>query len=347
MRPAIHLPADKRQELYTFLPIYFFLSITNLILKLRMTPGWMDGRLVNNHQALITFSYFNNEQDRLLQFLLPEIAHRLFSLSIPTSYALVRLVLIFLAFAVFHFYLRNWFSPVESFAGVLVLSGSLAVAFLIDDLQESAPALMLFFVLGLWAIRERKDIWFAIFLLLGGGLSNESMLVMPLGYFLDRLPSGKFNDLIKTGLRTVLLALPAFLVQGGLRYYNRNLPVLGEGFHLIDNLQRLWRDLRYQPTGLFQGTYFYPFLIFSIFWIYACLGFPRSPRFLRRVFWIVPVFVLANLITGVIREARQMLPLAFILIPMAWFFIFRKAAVTVKEEEDVTIVEPANQGVTG
>jgi hypothetical protein len=274
---------------------------------------------------MMAFQFTNNEQSRLLQFLPPEFLRSVFSLSIETSYAVTRLLFVFLAFVAFHYFLRKWFTPLESLAGVAILSGSMALTFLIDDLQESAPLLMLLFVLGLWAIREKKDGWFAILLFIGGGLTNETMLVMPLGYFLYRLASWSWSDIWRTGLRTGLLALPAFLVQGLIRYITRNNPYLDSGLRLPDNLQRLWGELSHPGYALFHGTFIYPFLIFSAFWVLAILGYRKSPLFFRKVFWIVPFFIAGNLITGIISESRQMIPLGFIIIPMTLFFIIPEA----------------------
>lgn len=313
------------REAKIFLPVYFCLSLVNLVLKLRLTVSWTNGTLAHNHQLLMAFQFTNNEQSRLLQFLPPELLRSVFSLSIETSYAVTRLLFVFLAFVAFHYFLRKWFSPIESLAGVLVLSGSMAVTFLIDDLQESAPLLMLLFVLALWAVREKKDLWFAILLLIGGGLTNETMLVIPVGYFLYHLPSRQWRNLFRTGLRTGLLALPAFAVQGLIRYVTRNNPYLDSGLRLPDNLQRLWGELSHPAYALFHGTFIYPFLIFSAFWVLAILGYSKSPLFFRKVFWIVPFFIAGNLITGIISESRQMIPLGFIIIPMALFYIYPRA----------------------
>ena len=316
---------SRNRELVVLVPVYFFLSLSNLILKLRETAAWTNGVLVKNHEALLAFEYYNNEQSRLFQFLIPELLHRVFSFSIISSYALTRLLFIFMAFLVFHLLLRKWFNRAASLAGVLILSGSMAITFLAGDIQESAPLMMLLFVLGLWAIREKRDVLFGLLLLLGGGLTNETMLVLAAGYFFYRLPSARAKDIVRTGFRTTLIALPALLTQGVIRYINRMRPHLGDPYKLPVNLQGIWDEMQHPVETLFQGKYIYPFLIFSIFWIYAVLGYPKSPRFLRSVFWIVPLFLAANMITGSISESRQMIPLAFILIPMSLFFIFPNA----------------------
>jgi len=331
-RSVLHMIQSKH-EAFTYVPVYFFIAFTDLILKLRHTPAWENGTLAENHHLLMAFQYYNNEQSRILQFLIPEALHKVFDFSIITSYSVARLVFVFLAFVVFHYFLRKWFSPIASFAGVMILSAGMAVSFLIQDLQESAPLLMLMFVLGLWAIHERKDILFCLFMLIGGGLTNESMLVLPLGYFLYRIQSLKFSQLLKTGFRTVLLAVPAFLAQGVLRYINRFQPHLGGAFHWPDNIQGIWAEFTFPYQAIFNGEYIYLFLVYSIFWLLGAIGWFKSPFFFRRVFWITPFFLAANLITGKINESRQMIPLGFILIPMALFIMVPEAADAAKKAD--------------
>ena len=331
MIPPLVSRLSGNRELLVVVPVYFFLSLSNLILKLRATAAWTNGVLVTNHEALLAFEYYNNEQSRLFQFLIPEFLHRMFSLEIINSYALARLLFVFMAFLVFHLFLQNWFNQAASFAGVLILSGSMAITFLERDLQESAPLLMLLFVLGLWAIREERDVLFGLILLLGGGLTNETMLVLAAGYFFYRLPSPRVKDIFKTGFRTALIALPAFLTQGVIRYINRMQPHMGGFYHLPGNLQGIWTELRHPVGTLLEGRFIYPFLVLSVFLFYALLGYPKSPRFLRSMFWLAPLFLVAHMITGKIYESRQMIPLAFILIPMSLFFIFPEASLETKK----------------
>jgi len=323
----------RHRQALVYIPIYFFISLTDLVLKLRLTNDWQNGKLVENHSLLMAFQYYNNEQSRLMQFLVPEVFHRLFNISIIASYTISRFLFVFLAFVAFHYFLRKWFTEIEAFAGVMILSASLMVGFLIGDLQESAPLLMLLFVLGLWAIREENDLLFCVLLLLGGGLTNETMLVMPLGYFRYNVKSWKLPGVLRTGLRTVALALPAFLAQGTMRYITRFQPHLVGAIHWTDNIQGIWHELTDPYNAILQGIYIYPFLAFSIFWFLAFLGLSKSPRFLKSVFWIVPFFIAAHMITGVIREARQMVPLGYILIPMALFFMIPEARNRLPAEE--------------
>lgn len=331
---ALYRYLSSHREAVIYIPVYFFISFTELILKLRHTASWQNGTLLDNHHLLMAFQYYNNEQSRILQFLIPEALHKIFDFSIITSYAITRLVFVFLAFLVFHNFLRKWFSPIASFAGVMILSSAMTVGFLIQDLQESAPLLMLLFILGLWAIREEKDGLFCLFMFLGGGLTNETMLVLPLGYFLYRVRSWKFTHVLRVGLRSVLLAAPAFAAQGVLRYITRFQPHLGGAFHWPDNIQGIWSELIFPYQAIFNGSYIYLFLVFSVFWLLAIVGLFRSPLFFRRVFWVTPFFLAGNLITGIIKEARQMVPLGFIIIPLALFILAREDIQQQKESQN-------------
>ena len=312
------------REWVIFSLIYFSLSFNALVLKTHQTPGWYNGTLVSNHQQLLAFQYVNNEQSRLLQFLVPEFFHRLLGIQIENAYALARLLFVFLAFLCFHIFLRKWFSQAESLAGVLILWGALPIAFQSPDLQESAPLLMLMFILCLWAIRENKDVLFGIFLFIGGGLTNETLLAIAAGYFFVNIRSFKVRDLINSGLKTVLFSFPAYLAQGIIRYFTIDQPHLGGAFHLPGNLNGIWYELTHPVAALYTGLYIYLLVVFSIFWLLPLIGYKRSPQFLQRMFWVTPLFLVAHLITGIIYEVRQMIPLGFILIPMSLFLIFPK-----------------------
>ena len=300
--------------------IYFFLSLINLRAKLLLTPSWLDGRLEFNHAMLLGYTYTNNEQSRLLQFYIPEVFHRIFGLTIVNAYILQRWIFIFLAFLVFHFYLRKWFDARLAFAGVAFLAAIMPLTY-IDDLQESAPLLLLSFVMALWAIREHWTVWYMLILLVGG-VNNESMLILPTVYFFYNFTSFKLKSLARLILATLGTSLPAFLVVGIIRYINRNRPHLGGAWHWPDNITGLWNQLGTFPLNYWKAQYLFIFFIFGAFWLFAFLQYSRKPLFLRRAALMVPLFILANMLTGIILEVRQMLPLSFIIVPLALFYLF-------------------------
>lgn len=309
-----------RVELLKFGSSYFFLSLINLRAKLAVTPIWFGGRLENNHDLLLAFQYTNNEQSRLFQYYIPEFLHSVLGISIPNAYILQRWVFVFLAFICFHIYLRKWFDSSVTFAGVAFLAAIMPLSYQ-NHLQESASLLLLTFVLALWAIREHKTIWYTLVLFIGA-LNNETILVLPMVYFCYNFREWKFNHLLRLSLMTFGTCLPAFLAAGMIRYITRDRPHLGGAWHLPDNLEGIAQNLRFSPLEYYKAEYLYIIFIFGIFWLFAFFNYSQKTIFLKRAWPVIPIFILIHFLTGITNEVRQMLPLSFIIIPMALFYLF-------------------------
>ena len=310
-----------KESYLLFGSVYLVLSLINLRVKLLLTPAWYDGTLERNHQLLLNFSYTNNEQSRLLQFYLPEILARLFPLSVPDAYLVQRWSFTLLAFCCFHHYLRRWFGSELAFAGVLLLACVMPLTYF-NHLQESAPLLALTFLLALWAIRDRRTLVYTGVLLVGA-VNNETMLFLPAVHFFHGFRNWKVKSLGPLLLRTVACALPAYLAVGVIRYLNRDRPHLGGAWHLPDNVVGILRGLVASPIDWWETSYLYLFFVYGVLWVFAWRRFADKPLFLQRSLLTVPLFIIPHLVTGIILEVRQMLPLAFIIIPAALFALFR------------------------
>jgi len=283
--------------------------------KLQMTPAWFDGTLDANHALLLNFAYTNNEQSRLLQFLIPEFFHKLFGLSVINSYILQRFLFTAIMFVAFYYYSRKWFSNTYAIVGLLLFTVSIPLTFH-NHLQESAALMSLTFLGGLWAIREQKAFLFMLVLVIGS-LNNETMLFMPAVYFFVNISNFTWKSIYRLGLKTIFLAFPAYFVVGIIRYITRDAEHLGGAFHLYENLFLLH----------------YPFVVFHIMWFLAFMYFKKKPLFLRRSLLTIPLFILPHMITGIIAEARQMLPLAFIIIPASLFSYFELKKLWLKKSD--------------
>jgi hypothetical protein len=308
------------QEAVAFGSVYVAVAFISLRVKLFLTPAWFDGTLESNHSRLLAFSYANNEQSRLLQFAIPEAFHRLFGLSIIDAYILQRWLFVSLVFLCFHHYLRKWFDARVAFAGVLFFAAIMPLTYF-NDLQESTPLLLSTFLLALWAIREQRLGWYVLVLTLGA-FNNETMLILPLVFVLYTLESSKLSHLGRLATTTAVTSLPAFLVVGAIRYITRDSPRLAPFWQWPDNLTYLSLQIRESPLNYWRSAYVYIFFIFGMFWLYAILAHRGKPRFLRRAAWMIPVFILAHFVGGMISEVRLMLPLGFVVIPLALFYLF-------------------------
>ena len=275
------------------------LAVINLGLKLYDTPSWFDGTLARNHQYLLDFSYFNNEQSRLLQFLIPEALVRTFGVSVELAYIVQRLVFVLATFCLFYRYATKWFDAREALACVVIMACLMPLTYR-NHLQESAPLLCLTFLGLFWALREEKTLLYVLIFMLGG-LNNETVLFIPAVYFFVSVDMDRERDILRQGLYAVLLAIPAYAVVGTIRWMTRERPHLGGAFHLWENLGDIGNLL----------------VVFNVFWVLAFLRFKHKPRFLRRALMTVPLFIAPHMVTGIITETRQMIPLSFIIIPAA------------------------------
>jgi hypothetical protein len=311
---------SRLREAITFGLIYFFLSFINLRSKMVVTVSWYDGMLKQMHNALLAFQYTNNEQSRLLQFYIPELIRQVLHVSIPYAYIVQRWLFVFLAFLLFHFYLKKWFDTKGAFAGVVLMAAIMPLVYF-DHLQESAPLLLVTFLLALWMIRERRTPWY-IFVLFFGAINNETMLFLPAAYWFYNFERFELRHLIWLSIKTVLTALPAFLVVGFIRLVNIDRPHLGGAWHLPDNIKGIMNQMTASPLDYWRMDYLFIFFVFNVLWIYAFLKFQDKPLFLRRVSLLVPIFIGLHMLTGIIAEVRQMVPLSFIIIPMALGYLF-------------------------
>lgn len=314
------------REFWVFGPIYFFLAFINLRVKLWFTPIWFNGRLVEGHKTLLEFNGVNNDQSRVLQFWIPELFRRIFSISIEDAYILQRWVFVFLALICFHKYLRKWFSSGESFSGALFVAAIMPLTYF-NHLQESAPLLMLTFLLALWAIRENRTLPLLVVFFVGG-MNNETMLILPLVYFTANFKTAEFKEMLILCRNTLLVSLPLLLTVGPIRYITRGQPHGDDPWQLPYNIEGILVSLRALANvevpilEIHRVVYLYIFFIFSVLWVYAFMKFKDKPVFLRRASIMIPFFILAHFFTGIIYEVRQMLPLSFLIIPMAFFYIF-------------------------
>ena len=311
---------EKLNEFLMFSSIYFFIAFICVRVKLFITPAWFNGQLAKIHSQLITFSYVNNEQSRLLQFYIPELFRDILGIQIEHAYILQRWLFTFLAFVFFHYFLKKWFDKKTGFAGVLFLAAIMQLSYF-NHLQESSPLLLLTFLSALWAIREEQTCLLLLVFVIGG-LNNETMLILPLVYFLYHYKSFDLKHLLKLGIKTALLSLPLYAVVLTIRYFTWDYPRLAEFWQLSNNLNMMFNNLHADFFDLFWAAYLYIFLIFNILWVFAFLRFKDKPLFLRRSSLMIPIFIAIHMIAGNISEVRLMLPIAFLIIPMAFCYIF-------------------------
>jgi hypothetical protein len=121
--------------------------------------------------------------------------------------------------------------------------------------------------------------------------------------------SWSFPHLLKLVAKAALVGAPAFITVAAIRYATRELPYLGGGWHLMENLMAL------DAVLLFLGT----------FWLLAFWRYRELPVFFQRALLATPLFLLPNMMVGVITETRLLLPLCVFVLPAALWTLLPEA----------------------
>lgn len=128
---------------------------------------------------------------------------------------------------------------------------------------------------------------------------------------------------IKSALQnSILYGLPASIALGVIRFITRDRPHLGGAYHFPDNLQGIGDAFFNNPLDLYRLDYLHFILVFGVFWYFSFKKIEVKDFFIQRAMLLIPVFLVAHLITGIISEPRQMIPLAAIIIPAAFQYLF-------------------------
>lgn len=295
--------------------IFGWLAFLCLRTRLFLAPTWFDGTLEHNHVLLLAGQYTNNEQSRPLQYLLPEALHAALGLSVPHAYAVTHFALLWLALGAFYRAARRWNGEAGALACVALLAAALPFSYT-DNLQESAPGLLLCVALGVWAVAEQRGGALAAVVGLGA-LNNESVLALPALWALARgLERGRAGWGRAIG-EAALIGLPGLLVQGVLRAFTRGRPHLTDPYQLANNLADLRGSLGTHPADWFVAEALHPLFLLGPLFALALRGWRGRPLVQRALVCWAPLYILPNLITGIVSELRLFMPVVLVLLPVA------------------------------
>jgi hypothetical protein len=234
------------------------------------------------------------------------------------AYFLIRALATWLALWLLDRYLRTWFAASAAVGGALLLAALIPLTYY-RVVQESDPVNLAVVVAGFLAVSRRPQagesdrawLWL-IPLMLVGTLNRETTAMLPAVYFLGRW---REEPTARVLTRAGLLAACWGAVYGGLLWHYGRKAYYTEPFMLGANL------------GSWLPTTF-ALLFFGALWVLPFLALRRHPpTLLRRTIWLLPPFVALQYLVGVVQEVRLFLPLAPIIIPLAWWWLFPEAVV--------------------
>lgn len=262
------------------------------------------------HKGILNQTTKAPDRYRVLAPAVIEVPTRVLARFMPydTAYDRASVVFYLLAMAALlaaqYAYLRVWFTAEQALIGVLLVACTLRITIRQHDYSPSSYLEPSFFALGLLAILHGRRGWFA--LLVAVATLNRETAIFLIALFAVTQPLNR--DTIKTVLGYFAIWLVIFV---GLRYLGGD----AERYWTIDlvfrtNVSQLW-------LAAFNIT-----VLLGVFWVFALLGLPRAPAFVRRSALVIPAYLAAVAIWGIWWEVRLLMPLYPLLLPLALSCLF-------------------------
>ena len=262
------------------------------------------------HKGILNQTARAPDRHRVLAPALMEMPTRVLSRFMPYDSAYDRASVLFYLIAMAamvatqYAYLRVWFTTEQALVGVLLVACTLRITIRQHDYSPYSFLEPSFFALGLLAILRGRRGWFALLIAIAA-LNRETAIFMVALFAVTR-PVTKDTIRYVAGYFAIWLAIFA-----GLRYLGGD----AERYWTIDlvlrtNVSQLW-------LAAFNIT-----LLLGVFWVFALLGLPRAPVFVRRSALIIPAYLAAVAIWGIWWEVRLLMPLYPLVLPLALSYLF-------------------------
>lgn len=278
---------------------YLFVSLGVSIVHLYKVDLPHHNHILELHQKVINNFGPAPIQYRILSYYLAEFLRKV-GVAFDYTYFIIRFAFTFLAILALHFFWIKWLKPTLCSIGVLFLLAIMSFTYMNYYHQPTDPLNLLFFIISFWLIRERKD-YLLVPILFISIFNRETTILIPLVYFFyryDELP------LKKLFLRFGFISLSVLIPYIGLKFIYGVKQYYCEAVMFYINFHD-WR------------SFYYPLILYSIFWFFAFVKIKQKPKFIKRSLLILPFFLLVHYWIAIAIEVRLFLPLAPLIIASA------------------------------
>ncbi|MHA1271013.1 MAG: hypothetical protein ACTSPY_14565 [Candidatus Helarchaeota archaeon] len=233
------------------------------------------------------------------RILTPLIAY-LIPLDTGTSFFYINFTFFIASSILFYYFLKHMnLNSYYSFCGEFIFTfGSITNIYLIHNYIMVDFLNQLFFLIGCYIllvkipIKKRYQDFIIILILSIGVLNKETILLLiPIYFVMEK------GNVLKKLCKTILITIPSLIIFVILRSvipYSGSYEEIWLSFHLENLL----------------STVYNIFLSFGIFWILAFFNFECNVKFLRRTYWLIPIFM------GQIILASNIYRLIFLSFPI-------------------------------
>lgn len=209
-------------------------------------------------------------------------------------------------------YLERWFSPAEALVGTLATASTLPITLrqhIYAPWSWLEPTLLM---VGLLCILDRRGLRLLV-LSVVATLNRETGILVAIAFLVDAL-SDKPRSMRRLLAATACIALSAATI-GAVRI------IRGPGPPAIA-LANVWAFNR-SDEGLLKAAVNGALFMGVAGWALVALGFAQAPAFVKRMAWLVVVYLPMYLIGGIWYEVRLLMPLYPVLVPSLLSAIYR------------------------
>ena len=302
------------------------------------TVDTMVSVLSDNPEGLARFA---NIRSRVLVPLLMASANKYLGVSYRVAHDGMRLMFILMAVLAFHWYLRTWFSPLESLVGTILVLASITITFNTWFPRSTDFPELLGMTLCAGLLVRRRWAWMFVALAIMT-LNRETSIIFLLAaacwLYAERFSSPKI----------AVVCAAIFLTWAAAFFIARQVSGVGAAWILGPESTSTGRGLVAELVGVFLETWPrraasmlsliqnpHPYnvnwsllLVLNVFWFLPLSAWRFVPANLRALYvgGLLGGFLIFALV-GVLNEAgRHMIPLYPLLYPAGLFVIFRYVA---------------------
>jgi hypothetical protein len=235
-------------------------------------------------------------------------------INFDTARDIYRLLVGLLLFYAIYRYARLYTDYLGGLLAMLLVAIAYPVGFESYAGQLTDPLSHLSFVLA-FIFLETGDFAFLLSTLLIGSLAKENVLALTGFYILFRRSDRRYVP------KALALSIASVAIYYGVRFFVLHGPM---------HYQQVTQDftLHHISANLAIASWPAIFLIFGGYAAFLVVGWKETPPSLKRlVFYLAPLLIAANLVSGWLRETRNYMPAVFVLSVIAARYISRRCIV--------------------
>jgi len=307
---------DKNRTLVNIFLVYFFLTFAIGYIDFDRRVDTFE-RSTEALKEVVTGGAVQPMSRRVLVPYTLYFFHMATRLPLDYIYALFRFLAFFLAFVLFHMYLKKWFDDKLAMIGTLSIIASLPLTLTNwYCVPTDIPELITFILAAMWIRDNRyKNLYFLIPI---AALNKETALAMVMLYFLNGLGRENSAILIK---RTFIYGL-LWLIPSAILAFIFGFRTAASCWHFNENLSGLLQI--FTRPNIYSQSYFLLYLC-GFYWILAFRDFRKKDIFLKRAIpMVITFFLVAFIKAGRISEVRMFMPFYVFIIPLGLMSLFGK-----------------------